>query len=342
MGHVLPNLAVIEELTKLVALKDKHLQIIYIGSATGPERVVAKANNLKFRPILCGKLRRYFSFHNFIDFLKIPIGVAQSFIYLLLQRPAVVFSKGGFVSFPVCVAAWMLRIPLILHESDLSPGLANKLCARFAGKMCLSFEESKKFFPNKNCEITGNPVRKMILNGDKKIGFKITHLSNDKPVILVMGGSQGATQINELIWGNLPELLKTFSIIHITGEGHKKAGLKQKGYLQIEYAHEDLPHLYAMANYVVTRGGANSLWEITALGLPALVIPLMHGNSRGDQVENARLFAQKFGFLHLEGKFSNKDFLEAVKNLTTVKIKQVSLQREASLNVAKIIFSFLK
>lgn len=342
MGHALPNIAVIEELKQLSALQDKSLEIVYFGSYNGPEKQLAKANNLKYRSILCGKMRRYFSTQNIADLFKIPFGVLQSMLYLSLKRPQVVFSKGGFVSFPVCLGAWLLRIPIVLHESDLSPGLANKLCAHFAKKVCLSFDESKKFFPQKDYEITGNPVRHAVLKGERATGFKITHLPSNKPVLMVMGGSQGASQINELIWNNLTTLLAKFSIIHITGAGHKKIGLKENGYFQIEYANEDLPHLYAMTDCIITRGGANSLWEITALKIPALVIPLMHGASRGDQVENAKLFAEKFGFMNLEGNFSTKEFLTAVDQLSKTEFTSGKIPQDSAKKVANIILSFLK
>lgn len=346
MGHVLPNIAVIDELKKLAALHDQKLDITYFGSYSGPERRVALQNKLKFKAVLCGKLRRYFAWQNFLDVAKIPLGIFQALFYLIIKRPRVIFSKGGFVSVPVCVAAWVLRIPLILHESDLSPGMANKICARFAKKICLSFEETKKFFPRfarrENLIITGNPVRKMVTAGDKKTGFEITHLPQIKAVLLVMGGSQGATQINDLIWHNLDDLLAQFSVVHITGHGHKKPGFKQKGYLQMEYAHEDLPHLYAMSDFIISRGGANSLWEIAAIGKPALIIPLMHASSRGDQVENAKIFTKKFGFLSLEGNFSNQEFLAALEKLKTVKLKKNALPTDAGTTIANLIFSFNK
>lgn len=343
MGHVLPNIAVIDELKKLAALHDQKLDITYFGSYSGPERQVALQNKLKFKAVLCGKLRRYFAWQNFLDVGKIPLGVLQAIFYLIIKRPKVVFSKGGFVSVPVCVAAWLLRIPLILHESDLSPGVANKICARFAKKICLSFDESSRFFRRKNqVIITGNPVRSMVLGGDEKTGFEITHLPQGKAVLLVMGGSQGATQINDLIWHNLDDLLAQFSVVHITGHGHKKPGFKQKGYLQLEYAHEDLPHLYAMSDFIISRGGANSLWEIAAIGKPALIIPLMHATSRGDQVENAKIFTKKFGFLSLEGNFSNQEFLAALEKLKVTKLKKNALPTDASTTIAHLIFSFNK
>lgn len=193
---------------------------------------------IDFEGITCGKLRRYFSWENFLDFFRVPIGIVQAYKILKRYKPVVVFSKGGYVSFPVTVAAWKLKIPVILHESDVVPGLANRLSMKFARKICISFEETKNYLSKKLLKktvYTGNPVRKSIFEGSREKGLKFTGLNEYRPIILVMGGSQGATQINKLVRSTLDELLKKFQIIHIAGRGNIDIGIHKTGYKQYEY-----------------------------------------------------------------------------------------------------------
>lgn len=307
----MPNLAVIEELKK----KKRNVEILYIGSTDGIEKKMIMNGGITYRGVLCGKLRRYFSLKNLVDGFKVPVGVLQAMRILRKFKPSVVFSKGGFVSVPVVVAARLLKIPVIVHESDLVPGLANKLLFKFADKICLSFEESKKHLRKymAKVEVTGNPVRKEILEGDKEVGYKFTGLDKHRPVILVMGGSQGARQINKLVRDGIDELLKRFQIVHIRGRGNLDIGLHRKGYAQYEYLNEQLKDVYAMSEMIVSRAGANSLFEIAYLKKKAVIIPLGESASRGEQVTNARIFASRFGWTVLTGEVSADNFIKSVE-----------------------------
>lgn len=264
-----------------------------------------RQEGVNFKGIFCGKIRRYFSWENFLDLLKVPVGIIQSFFIVAGFKPKAVFCKGGYVSFPVAIGAFLARVPVVLHESDLVPGLANRLSARFATKICVSYENSKKFFPKDKVVLTGNPVRKDIVKGDAEKGRKNTGFNTDLPILLIMGGSQGAESVNRFIFDNLKELLSTFQIIHICGAGNTrdKNELKHlvgqdyesllKRYVSYEFVGEDLKHFYALCDAVISRAGAMSLAEIAAINKPALLIPLGTEASRGDQIDNAKAFAKE-------------------------------------------------
>ncbi len=288
---------------------------MYVGSKNGIEKSMALKAGLNYAGISCGKMRRYFSWQNFIDFFKVPIGFLEAIRILRKFKPDVVFSKGGYVGMPVTLAAAKLKIPIIVHESDVVPGLANKIAFRFADKICISFEETKKFVKRyaKKVVLTGNPVRKSLLGGDKDKAYRLTGFDKHRPVILVMGGSQGALQINNLVRAGMDELLKKFQIIHIRGRGNLDISLHKKGYVQYEYVDENLKDFYALSELVVSRGGANSLCEIAFLKKKALIIPLGTAGSRGDQIENAKVFARKFGWGMLHGEVSVEEFVKAVE-----------------------------
>lgn len=276
---------------------------------------MAEKAGLRYEGISTGKLRRYFSWQNFVDFFKVPFGVMEAKGILRKFSPDVVFSKGGYVSLPVVIAARRLGIPVLLHESDVQPGLANKICARYADKICVSFEESCEYFKkwSERVVVTGNPVRESLKNGSADVGYKFTGLDCFRPVVLVMGGSQGALQINNLIDSTLDELLKKFQIVHVRGRGNLNIGLHKRGYAQYEYLEEQIKDVYAMCEMVITRGGANSLTEIAFLQKKAIIIPLGTQASRGDQIENAKVFARKFGWTVLEGEISAADFTKSVE-----------------------------
>lgn len=244
-----------------------------------------------FQGVMTGKVRRYFSWRNVLDVFKIPVGIAQAIGVLRRFKPQVLFAKGGFVSFPAAVAAWILRIPVVLHESDVVPGLANRMCARFATRVCVSFEESREYFSKKDVIITGNPIRKSLREGNADAAKNLTGLHGGKPVVLVMGGSQGAGFLNQLVWEHMDEFLKSYQVIHICGKGKKK-NVDKDGYKAFEFVGKELKDLYALADVVVTRSGAMTLAEIGALGLPAILIPLSKKVSRGDQIVNAKAFAK--------------------------------------------------
>ncbi len=268
------------------------------------EKNMMKKENVKFKGIFCGKIRRYFSWENFLDLLKVPVGIIQSFFIVIRFRPKVVFCKGGYVSFPIALGAFLARVPVILHESDLVPGLANRLSARFATKICVSYEESKKFFSKNKVVLTGNPVRKDIVTGRIEKGREITGFNSDLPVLLFMGGSQGAESVNRFIFDNLKDLLSAYQIVHICGSGNvrHKNDLNHlvgpdyesllKRYIGYEFVGEELKHFYALCDVVISRAGAMSLAEIAAIKRPALLIPLGTEASRGDQIDNAKAFAK--------------------------------------------------
>lgn len=285
-GHVVPNLALIEE------LKHEGWKIAYFGSAEGIEKTIITGQSIPFYPVSSGKLRRYFSLKTIFEPFKIALGVIQSFFLFWKLKPDVVFSKGGFVAFPVVVGAWLNRIPVVAHESDMSPGLANKLCFPFVNKICLTFEAGKKNFKKpEKIEVTGTPLREALFLGNRAKGLDLCGFDEQKPCLLVIGGSMGAQSINHCIRAALPQLTQTFQVIHLCGQGKLDLSLVDRpGYKQFEYANEELAHLFAAASLVVSRAGANSLYEIIALNKPHVLIPLSAKASRGDQIENANYF----------------------------------------------------
>ena len=332
-------MAVIEELKK-----HKNIELLYIGSIGGVEQNLIEKVSVKYKGIYCGKFRRYFSLQNFIDPFKIPIGIFQAYYILKNFRADVVFSKGGFVSVPVVVAAKLLKIPIILHESDAIPGLANRICFKLANKICLGLEESKKYVgaSARKIFVTGNPIRSFLKDGKAEIGLKLTGLNKFRPVILVMGGSMGAAQINDLVEKSIDELLKRFQIVHIRGRGNLDIGIHKTGYIQYEFLDEYLPHVYAISDLVVSRGGANSLAEIAYLKKRALIIPLGTNVSRGDQIENAKLFAQKFGWNVLFGDISREDFINAIEKAFKEHVKFGSVLKNGASAIANLILKTRK
>ena len=268
-GHVSPNLAL------LPYLQEAGYEVTYIGSKTGIEKNLIADFGLPYVGISTGKLRRYFDLKNFTDPFRVIHGYREARKFLKKYRPDVVFSKGGFVSVPVVRAAGSLHIPCVIHESDMTPGLANKLCFSSATKICCNFPETLKMVPADKAVLTGTPIRSELFTGDREKGLAICGFSADKPVLMVMGGSQGAVSVNNAVRGKLPELLRTFQIVHLCGKGHFDVSLQHiEGYRQFEYVKEDLKHLFAAADILVSRAGANAICEILALGKPSLLIPL--------------------------------------------------------------------
>ena len=280
-GHVIPNLVIIEKIRQLAG----HAQLFYIGSKNGIERKLAKKAGVKFYGIQTGKLRRYLDFQNVVDAMKVPIGIMQAIYRLLKIKPDVIFSKGGFVGVPVAIAAGILRIPLIIHESDLTPGLATRITAKFAKKICLSFPTTH---PGKKIQITGNPVRPI---GDAEKGECFLKFKNDKPTILIAGGSSGAVFLNLLLEKSIFQLEKKANIVWLTGRGKIPPNFPTLKNLRIfEYLDAEYLDVLAAADLVVSRGGANAIFEIAAAGKPSVLIPLSAAISRGDQIENAKFF----------------------------------------------------
>jgi len=285
-GHVTPNIAL------LPGLRDMGLEIHYVGTRKGMERDLIAKTGLPYHHISAGKLRRYFSFRNFTDLFRIKLGFLQALILMMKLRPSVVFSKGGFVSCPVVWAAWLCRVPVAIHESDITPGLANKLSIPFAKKVCFSFPETEVHLPPVKREATGLPVRDELFKGDARRGRELCGFDDNKPVIVVIGGSLGAQAVNEAVRGGLDKLLDDFNVCHICGKGGKAPG-SRPGYSQFEYISEELPDVFAMADMVISRAGATTLFELLALRKPALLIPLGTAASRGDQILNAQSFEKQ-------------------------------------------------
>ncbi len=287
-GHVTPNIALIE------VLKSQGWEIAYVGSPTGIEQRLIGDMNIPFFGISTGKLRRYFSWQNFIDPFFILFGLLQSLVICLREKPDVVFSKGGFVAVPLVIAAWVCRIPVIIHESDITPGLANKICAPFARYICVNFEQTAAYLAGRKTVVTGSPMRTVLSSGNADKGLGYLGFDHTRPVLMIVGGSLGADAINQCIWQSLPQLLEVFQILHIVGKGNLKTDLEADGYVQKEYLDAEFGDVLAAADYVISRAGANSLYELLALRKPHLLIPLGLKASRGDQIVNAEIF-QKAG-----------------------------------------------
>lgn len=315
-GHVTPNLALIDE------LKHQGWDIEYLGSEAGIEKEMIHAIGIPFHAVSSGKLRRYFSFKNFLDPFKIILGIIQSFGLLHKLKPDVVFSKGGFVAFPVVVAAWLHRIPVVAHESDLSPGLANRLSFPFINKICLTFPTAKKHFKNTDkTEVTGTPIRQELFVGNKSKGLELCGFKEDKPCLLAIGGSLGAGSINQSLRQALPQLTQKFQVIHLCGKGKLEPSLEGRaGYRQFEYINDELAHLFAAAEVVVSRAGANTLYELLALGKAHILVPISSEVSRGDQIQNARYFEELGISIVLQDKTLNAaTLLQAVETLMSNK-----------------------
>lgn len=284
-GHVTPNIAL------LPALKSAGYTIHYIGTAEGIEHDLIKRENVPYHAIPAGKLRRYIDWQNITDIARIKLGFIKAFFTLGRIKPNIIFSKGGFVTPPVVWAAWLRRIPVIIHESDITPGLANKLALPFATRICHAFAETAKHLPKNKAVHTGIPVRSELHSGDPQKGRTLCGFTTDKPILLIIGGSLGSQVINTAVRTALPDLLKTVQICHLCGRGNRDTSLNEiQGYTQFEYVSEELPHLFAAADFVISRAGATTLFELLSLRKPTLLIPLSARASRGDQILNAQSF----------------------------------------------------
>ncbi len=310
-GHVTPNIALIP------GLKQLGYQIKYMGSYDGIEKKLIEELGIDYIGISSGKLRRYFSMKNFTDPFRVLKGFHEAKKYMKEYRPDVVFSKGGFVSVPVVFAADRYHIPVIIHESDMTPGLANKLAIPHAYKVCHNFPETADHLPAGKSVLTGSPIRKELLSGDKNAGLKMCGFTAEKPVIMVIGGSLGAASVNRMVRDSLPVLLKNYQIVHLCGKGKLDETLTgTAGYIQFEYIKDELKDLFAMTDLVISRAGANAICEILALKIPNLLIPLSARASRGDQILNANSF-KKQGFSEVleEDDMTKEQFIETVDRL---------------------------
>lgn len=287
-GHVTPNLALMPK------LKEHGFDVFYIGSYDGIEKSLIEPTGTPYLGISSGKLRRYHDWKNFTDPFRVLKGIREAKQIMRNEKPSIIFSKGGFVSVPVSIAARRLRIPLIIHESDCTPGLANKLAFPFANKVCCNFPETVKYLPKGKGVYTGSPIREELLSGDKERGAKITGFTTDKPTILVIGGSTGSVAINNAVRNIVPKLTEKFQVIHVCGEANVDPEFNNiPNYFQIGYANEELKDFFALADMAVSRAGANTICEFLALRKPSILIPLPAASSRGDQILNAESFERQ-------------------------------------------------
>jgi len=309
-GHVAVNLALIPKLI------DQGWSIYYIGSNDGIEQeLISKVDHVRYFAVSTGKLRRYFDWNNLKDPFKVLKGVFQAYRILKKMKPNVVFSKGGFVSVPVVLAARLAGVPSIIHESDLTPGLANKIAMPFAKKICVTFPETLDLIDKNKGQHVGAVVREALFHGDREKGLAFCGFDIHKPVLLIMGGSSGARNINDAVRRNLDVLLTEFQVVHLCGKGNVVPSLDNPGYRQYEYINEELPDLLKMATLVISRAGSNAIFEFLALQKPMILIPLPKSQSRGDQIDNAKSF-EKAGFakvLYEEQLDSN--LLKSIKEL---------------------------
>lgn len=311
-GHVTPNIAL------MPALRNEGYEISYIGSYDGIEKRLIEEQHVPYYGISSGKLRRYFDPRNFSDPFRVLKGYSQAVRLLKSLKPDIVFSKGGFVSVPVILAAKHCKIPAIIHESDLTPGLANRLAIPSATKVCCNFPETLKYLPKEKAVLTGSPLRKELLNGNAAAAFSLCQFTDkSKPVILIIGGSSGSRAINTAIRNLLPELLKKYNIIHLCGKGNLENSLQgTKGYAQFEYANQELSDMFALSDLVISRAGANAICELLALKKLHILIPLSAAASRGDQILNANSFrAQGFSYVLEEENLTNTTLLEAIETV---------------------------
>lgn len=326
-GHVTPNIAL------MPALRNEGYEISYIGSYEGIEKRLIEEQGVSYYGISSGKLRRYFDPKNFSDPFKVLKGYSQSVKLLKKLKPDVVFSKGGFVSVPVVLAARHCNVPAIIHESDLTPGLANKLAIPGAVKVCCNFPETLNYLPKEKAVLTGSPIRQELLKGNANHAFSLCRFSDrTKPVIMIVGGSTGSRAINTAIRGLLPELVKSYNIIHLCGKGNLDETLHSvSGYAQFEYANQELSDMFALSDLVISRAGANAICELLALRKPNILIPLSAEASRGDQILNANSFrSQGFSYVLEESELTNTALLEAIEHVFRKKEDYVNAMENSS------------
>jgi UDP-N-acetylglucosamine--N-acetylmuramyl-(pentapeptide) pyrophosphoryl-undecaprenol N-acetylglucosamine transferase len=327
-GHVLPIIAISREIRRIYPERD--LRFFYLGPKDEFGEIFLTHEGIEVKRVLAGKIRRYTDwkslYQNLVDCLiKIPIGIFQAFFYIFILSPDLIFSKGGFGSIPGVMSSWLLRTPIFLHESDISPGLANRFLSRFALTIFVSFPKTEWFPPSKMI-LVGNPIRKEILEGSREKAQELFKLTFEKPIILILGGSQGAQRINDKILEILAELLKDFELIHQCGEKNFKEVRAEAKVVITEdlekYYHpvpflkeEELKHAYAAADLIVSRAGSGSIFEIAAWGKPSILIPLPEA-AQNHQVKNAYAYAESGASIVMEeANFTPRFFLEKLKNL---------------------------
>ena len=311
-GHVTVNLALIPMLV------ESEWEVVYIGSKNGIERQLTSNLEVKYYSISTGKLRRYFAWRNFTDIFRVLKGIMEASKIVRQEQPKIVFSKGGFVSVPVAIASRLNNIPVITHESDLTPGLANRINIRFSQKICTTFPETLKHLPKNQGAYIGAIVRSRLKQGKVERGRIFCDFESNKPVVLVTGGSLGSASINQTVRSILHYLLPQFQVVHLCGRGNLEAHLEQKGYRQFEYVDRELADLICLADLVISRAGSNSIFEFLALKKPMILIPLSKKSSRGDQIENAEVFKIRgYAEVILEEELTENKLLETIQNVVS-------------------------
>lgn len=342
-GHVTVNMALIPVFQK------EGYTIDYIGSHDGIEReLIGQMDNVTYHPISTGKLRRYMSVENFKDPFKVMKGVMQAWKIIGKTKPDIIFSKGGFVSVPVVLAAKLRRVPTVIHESDFTPGLANKLSIPFVNQVLTTFPETLEYVPEKKSTYVGAIVREELFAGTEESGYELTRFTKGKPVLLVMGGSSGSEKMNTIVRNCLDEILQSFQVVHICGAGYLDSTIEQEGYVQYEYVTDELKDIFAISDYVVSRAGSNAIFEFLALQIPMLLVPLSRAVSRGDQIVNAKSFAkQQFAQVIEEESLEEDTFvseLEQLKQMGPIIVDHMRdyQQSEALAKVVEIIHTYRK
>lgn len=342
-GHVTPNIALLKR------LKEEGYKISYIGSKDGIERELITKLKIDYYGISSGKLRRYFDKKNFSDMFRVIKGIKEASTLIKKLKPSIVFSKGGFVSVPVVIGAKTHKIPVIIHESDITPGLANKMAMPFATKVCTTFPETLEKVSQKKGVLTGSPIRGSLFSGTVKAGLELCGFNYEKPILLVMGGSLGSVKINSSLREALDTLLKNFQIVHICGKGNFDNNLNSvKGYKQFEYLSEELPNIFATCDIIASRAGSNSICEFLALKKPNLLIPLSKEHSRGDQILNAMSFEkQGFSKVLLEEDLTSETLITSINGLYSERGIYCKNMKQAKVSsgvdeIMKLILKFSK
>ena len=337
-GHVTPNLALIP------FLQNEGFCVHYIGMKNSiEESLICACPNVTFHSVRSGKFRRYFSWKNFSDPFRVLAGILDARHIIQTVQPAAIFSKGGFVTVPVAFAAKQLRIPFLLHESDYTPGLANRIAIRSASKVLVTFEDTLPHTRSKGI-CTGTPIRSELFAGHAQRGKQYLQFFDEKPILLCMGGSQGAVAINHALREALPLLLPRFNIVHLCGASNLDSACSHEGYRQFEYMQDELPDIMAAADVVVSRAGANSIFEFLAVGLPALLIPLPKSSSRGDQILNAHYFSRKgYASILEQENLTSESLAQAVQSLYANRHQYIttmaqSPQKNGTKNTLDILF----
>lgn len=338
-GHVTPNMALIP------SLKAEGYDIHYIGSYNGMERKLIEEMGIPYHGISSGKLRRYFDPKNFSDPFRVIKGYAEASHLIRKLKPNIIFSKGGFVTVPVVLAAKRRKVPVIIHESDITPGLANRISIPHATKICCNFPETLKHLPSDKSVLSGSPIRQELFSGEKAKGLALCGFDGSKPVLAVMGGSLGAAAINKAVRENINQITDQFHVVHLCGKGNAdQALLEHPDYKQFEYAKSELKHIFAASDLIVSRAGANAICEILALKIPNILIPLPASQSRGDQILNASSF-EKAGYSYVlnEEELTSDTLFKSIQYVYDEKDEYIQSMKESELNNAiEIIMKLIK